>query len=143
MNLLAKNSTQLELNLGISASILCSGRAISFVWTSEQLLDGVKTCTRRAWTDNYAEYFVKAFHKSQYLPAIDKSYYSGGKRVGALKLTCVPYKEKLADMPVTDLAAEGGMCKTVDQFVEEYFKGNYHLTVWVVRFKFFGLEDLA
>ena len=127
---------QCEENLAQEIRPASTSRAISFGYTSEPLLSGKKSVTRRAWKDSYAQYFVDAFHQDKKIPAIDKDYRRGGKVIGYLTLTCAPYKEKLADMPESDLEAEGGMAKTVERFIEKYFDGNADQEVWVVRFSF-------
>ena len=48
--------------------------------------------------------------------AWDKLPYAGGKKVGRFKMTCRPYLERLADMPESDLVAEGGMVETLEEF---------------------------
>lgn len=40
----------------------------------------------------------------------------GAEKLQQFRLTCRPYWEKLADMPAEDLAAEGGMCRTLKAF---------------------------
>lgn len=44
-------------------------------------------------------------------------------------------------MPESDVAAEGGMVATVEEFVNKYFEGDRDLEVWVVRFEFIPLEE--
>jgi hypothetical protein len=46
-------------------------------------------------------------------------------------------------MPDEDLQAEGGMCSSVAEFVKHYFKGNSSLEVWVIRFEFVPLDQVA
>ena len=43
-------------------------------------------------------------------------------------------------MPDEDLAAEGGMCSSVSEFIKQYFKDNSSLEVWVIRFEFVLLD---
>jgi hypothetical protein len=40
-------------------------------------------------------------------------------------------------------AAEGGMCDSIEQFIQRYFKGNSSLEVWVIRFEFVTLDRVA
>lgn len=120
-----------------------NARAIAFGWTSTQLLAGIKTCTRRSWKDSYAAYFKKVFEEGRLVPCLNKSFRNGGRIIGYAKLICVPYKESLQDMPINDLEAEGGMCSTVEEFIDKYFKGEKACSVWVVRFEFFSLESKA
>lgn len=120
------------------------GTPISFGYTAQYLPQ--KSITRRDWKDAHATKFIKAWGravtegKKLRVPAIDKGYHAGGKQIGWAILTEIPYKEKLRDMPETDLAAEGGMCSTVAEFATNYFKGDTDKEVWVVKFKFQGIE---
>jgi hypothetical protein len=50
--------------------------------------------------------------------AWDNSPRAGGKKIGRFELTHKPYKERLADMPPSDLQAEGGICASLDEFCE-------------------------
>jgi hypothetical protein len=54
--------------------------------------------------------------------------------VGRIRLTCEPYKERLADMPEVDLAAEGGLWGSVDEFIA-FLDGDPNEVVSVVRFE--------
>lgn len=64
---------------------------------------------RRQWQKWYAQ--GKVDHT-----AWDKVPFAGGKRIGTFRLTCAPYVEMLVAMPVSDLEAEGGMCKSREEF---------------------------
>jgi DNA adenine methylase Dam len=113
------------------------GLSVSFGWTAEYL--DKKTVTRRTWKDRHAEKFIRAYHRGDRIIALDKDKRYGGKQVGWLKLSCAPYKEKLANMPENDALAEGGMVETVAEFIEKYFEGDRSLEVWVIRFRFIPL----
>lgn len=118
---------------------------ISFGWTA-QYLDS-KTQTRREWKDSHAAKFCNAFDRAAAaglplrVPAIDKGYHAGGRQIGWCTLSSRPYKEPLAFMKYSDLAAEGGMCATVKEFVQKYFRGNGALEVWVINFTFSPLPN--
>ena len=71
---------------------------ISFSWTLEPLLEGVKTVTRRTWKPKYAA----RFHKDDLVIAYDKMPYHGGKRVALLKLTQDPYIENTKNLLIED-----------------------------------------
>jgi len=118
-----------------------SGLSISFGKTLQWLAH--KTVTRRSWKDSHAQKFVKAFHQNKLIKALDKDIRYGGKQIGWCRLLCAPYKEQLAAMPKADLAAEGGMCDSLEQFIQRYFKGNTNIEVWVIRFKFVELNQVA
>ncbi|MEG4912267.1 hypothetical protein [Microcoleus sp. B7-D4] len=118
-----------------------SGLGISF-WKTLQYLTH-KTVTRRAWKDKHAEKFINAFHQHKLVKAWDKDIRYGGQQIGWCRLLCAPYKEQLAAMPYEDLQAEGGMCASVPEFIQRYFKGNSSQEVWVVRFDFVAMDILA
>jgi len=114
---------------------------ISFGKTLDYLLH--KTVTRRCWKDSHAQKFINAFHQNKLIKALDKDIRYGGKQIGWCRLLCAPYKERLAAMPEPDLEAEGGMCSSVTEFIQQYFKGNSSLEVWVIRFELVSLDRVA
>jgi hypothetical protein len=116
------------------------GIPISFGWTVQYL--NHKNQTRRSWKDSHAAKFCNAFDRAAAagqqlrVPAIDKGYHAGGKQIGSCVITERPYRQRLSDMPDSDLLAEGGMSATVGEFISQYFKGNTDLEVWVIGFRF-------
>ena len=58
-------------------------KIISFGWTSDALVAGAKTVTRRDWKDR----FVNQWSKGDQAQAWDKSPRAGGKRIGTIELT--------------------------------------------------------
>lgn len=116
-----------------------SGLIISFGKTLKFLPH--KTVTRRTWKDAHAQKFINAFTQNKLVKAFDKDPRYGGKQIGWCRLSCAPYKERLCDMPKEDLLAEGGMCGTIGEFIQQYFDGNPRLEVWVIRFEF--IADLV
>lgn len=91
---------------------------ISFAWTIDPLLAGLKTCTRRAWSDPYFQLWVKAWRDGRHIhQAWDKSPRFGGHQQAWIRLTCEPYRELLADMPDSDLVAEGGLWGSRAEFM--------------------------
>lgn len=102
-------------------------KIISFAWTTQALLDGKKTVTRRTWDGSYAE----RFQKGDVVSAYNKSPRNDGKKVAEIIITDI-YKEWLSDMPESDLKEEGGLWASIDQFIEG-FGGDKE--VWVIRFK--------
>lgn len=99
--------------------------------------------TRRCWKDSHTQKFINAFHQNKLVKALDKDIRYGGKQIGWCRLLCSPYKEQLSAMPDADLLAEGGMCESVESFINQYFKGNCHLEVWVIRFEFIAIDNLG
>lgn len=63
---------------------------ISYAWTTEALLRGLKRCSRRDWKDDYA----KRFKSGRQYQAYDRNPRVGGERVGIIEMTCDPYKER-------------------------------------------------
>jgi hypothetical protein len=129
-----------ELSISSASQFALSGLAISFGKTLPYLPH--KTVTRRIWKDSHAQKFINAFHQNKLVKALDKDIRYGGKQIGWCRLLRAPYKEQLSFIPVADLAAEGGMCDSVESFINRYFKGNINLVVWVIRFEFIALDVL-
>lgn len=120
---------------------------ISYAYTTEALLAGRKTCTRRDWKDDYA----RRFREGQVHQAWDRSPRVRGKQVGNVLLTITPYKSD--EYPEEDYEAEGlkymeekGMMVPLPsgpvhprEFWEEWIRRRPLL--WVVRFKLLSTED--
>jgi hypothetical protein len=130
-----------ELSISDCPPPALSGLRISFGKTLQYLTG--KTVTRRNWKDSHAKKFIKAFEQNKLIKALDKDIRYGGKQIGWCRLLCAPYKEQLATMPQEDLQAEGGMCDSIEQFIQRYFKGNSSLEVWVIRFEFVALDRVT
>ncbi|MEG4287021.1 hypothetical protein QUB68_28345, partial [Microcoleus sp. A006_D1] len=114
-------------------------KGISFALTLHELLNGEKTQTRRAWQDDYARSFIRYYEKGIEIPALNKGQHRGGQKVGKIRLTEKPYQQMLSEMPVSDLDKEGGMCATVQEFIDRFFEGQDKL-VWVLDFEFIASE---
>lgn len=107
---------------------------ISFAWTTDALLAGHKHCTRRMWDEKYLAQWQRAFDRGHVIhDAYDRSPRIGGHKVGQIKLTCRPYRERLADMPDQDLIEEGGLWSSKSEFIELF--GGPDLTPVVIRFE--------
>ncbi len=92
---------------------------LSFSKTKEQFIAGEKTVTRRSWADSHFEMWVRLWDSKRLVhDAYDNIPRAGGRKIGKFRLTTRPYKERLADMPKTDLIAEGGICSSLEQFYE-------------------------
>lgn len=74
---------------------------ISFAWTTDALLAGAKTCTRRSWSSVHA----RVFHGWQVVEAWDKLPYAGGHHVADIVLIEAPYLS--AEYPEGDYEREG------------------------------------
>ena len=109
--------------------------SISFALTKNEFLSGSKTVTRRSWPISYMRQWQKWYREGKRVhTAWDKVPFAGGKRIGKFELTCCPYPERLADMPLADLQAEGAMCKTREEFCSLIGKELSDVVV-VIRFK--------
>ena len=107
---------------------------ISFAWTTEVLLSGKKTCTRRRWSERYFQQWARAWREGRLIhDAYNRSPRVGGKKVGEIRLMCEPYWERLKDMPEEDIEAEGGLWSSKEEFIELF--GDPEEKVVVVRFK--------
>ena len=108
---------------------------ISFAMTVDEFLSGEKTCTRRDWSDNYRKLWQKWWDEGKYVhTAYDKNPRNSGKVIGHFMLTKRPYREKLCNMPESDLMAEGNICETRESFFRLIGKTPDDI-VTVVRFK--------
>ena len=114
-------------------------RIISFAKTTPALLAGRKTVTRREWKDSYAE----SFHEGELLQAWDRLPRTGkGKRIGTIRLTCAPYKERSDLITRKEFEAEGleylsmGENGIIDWPLELYRDWKWNpRDLWVVRFE--------
>lgn len=70
---------------------------ISFAWTTDALLSGNKTVTRRNWKTSYAA----QFKKDDLVYAYDKRPDFGGKPVALLRLTQTPYRQSTDKAPAS------------------------------------------
>ncbi|MEL6383844.1 MAG: hypothetical protein AAFQ89_15590 [Cyanobacteria bacterium J06626_18] len=115
---------------------------ISFGWTSQYLPPhGPKDTTRRVWQPRTLAAWQKAFDQGRHThTAVNKCLAYGGKRIGNITLLERPFLQPLQQMPESDLIREGGMCSSVDEYIQKYFKGDDSLSVAVVRFTFQRLE---
>ncbi len=117
---------------------------LSFAWTTDVLLAGNKTCTCRVWSERTARAWVNAYqgdgrfanrrrHRLLH-SAWDKcSFIKGAKKIADIRLTQLPYQERLTDMPQSDLDAEGGLWASLDEFINLF--GSPETVVWMVRFE--------
>lgn len=104
---------------------------------------GPKDTTRRIWKPRTLAAWQEAWDEGRLEhDAVNKCLAYGGKRIGKVKLIERPYLQPIAQIPDTDLIREGGMCITVDEFIERYFKGDRTLAPAVVRFEFLPVEPV-
>lgn len=90
---------------------------ITFTVTTREFLAGQKSVTRRDWKDRHRQRWQGWWDAGRLEhEAWDRLPIAGGRRIGRFRLTCRPYRERLVDMPLSDLAAEGGMCNSLAEF---------------------------
>ncbi|HLF28241.1 MAG TPA: hypothetical protein VJG32_18070 [Anaerolineae bacterium] len=107
---------------------------LSFAWTTPQYQSGKKKCTRRMWSDDYLALWQKAWDEGRLVhDAYDRLPRIGGQRIGKFRLTCRPYRERLADMPEEDIGLEGGLWASKEEFIELF--GGPELMPAVIRFE--------
>ena len=117
-------------------------RGVSFALTLPELLSGKKTQDRRAWQDDYARNFIRYYEEGIEIRALDNVQHRGGQEVGKIRLTEKPYQQMLSEMPTSDLEKEGGMCATVQEFIDRFFEGQDKL-VWVLDFEFIANDSAS
>ena len=110
---------------------------VSFALTEAEFLAGKKTCTRRRWKPEHAEHWKAGtvHHAWSKVP-----YAKGARFLGLIRATADAYLERLADMPIADLAAEGGMCATIDDFIA-LVEGRPDEKLYVARFEVIEYAD--
>lgn len=114
---------------------------LSFAWTTDVLLSGKKTCTRRQWSDRKALAWLNAYHQGRVVHQAwtNAPFVRGAKKVADIRLTQLPYQERLADMSESDLEAEGGLWADKEEFLNLF--SDPDLIVWVVRFELFQVAN--
>ena len=112
---------------------------LSFAWTTEALLAGKKTCTRRLWSERTASSWIKACQSGRWVHQAwnNVPVVKGASKVADIRLTDLPYQESLADMRLSDLEAEGGLWASKEEFIALF--GEPEQVVWVVRFELFRI----
>lgn len=94
---------------------------VSFAWTTDEYVRGLKDVTRRNWADEYAAKFVPGTFHSAY----DKSPRFGGKAVGVFEVVSIA-REALQRMlddrayGLDECRREGGRWKTPEEFVRMF-----------------------
>ena len=76
---------------------------ISYAWTTDALLAGRKSVTRRNWNPGYAA----KFREGTVHDAFDHLPRAHGKKIGDVQIARVPYPERASDIPDADFEGEG------------------------------------
>jgi len=104
-------------------------KIISFAWTSQALLEGKKTVTRRDWKDR----FTFLMEEGDRLQAWDKlPRCKGAKKIGELRLTRKPYKQWLHEVTDEDEIKEGGLWGSGKAYQKAMGKDR---ELWVIEFE--------
>jgi hypothetical protein len=109
---------------------------LSFARTSEVFLAGLKTVSRRNWSERYAWQWVKAWEegRTRHQAWNKVPRCKGANQIGYFDLTACVYPERLADMSEEDVQAEGGLWLSKEDFiVQNGWEENKVL--WGVRFQ--------
>lgn len=112
---------------------------ISFAWTTDALVNGHKSVTRREWKDSY----VSTFRQGDLVKAYDKRPDFGGKPVALIRLTQTPYQQMSDKVKAVDWIHEGfdylekndkKSGKKTPREIWQDWKDNPR-KLWVVRFE--------
>ena len=108
---------------------------LSFAWTPEALLLGKKTCTRRSWSERTARAWMNAYKSDRLIHSAwnKMPFCRDAKKIADIRIRQLPYQEKLADMPQSDLETKGSLWSSLDEFINLF--GSPDKVVWVVRFE--------
>jgi hypothetical protein len=99
---------------------------ISFAWTTEALLNGKKTVTRRDWPDSHA----RKFRVGAIVTAYDKQPCWGGRPVARIQIVSIR-RESLNELYSTpsyaraELKREGDLWRDVEEFIALFSKAKY------------------
>jgi hypothetical protein len=107
---------------------------ISFANTIEPFKKGIQTVTRRYWNDKYAEGFWNVACENGGLAiACSRSQQWGGKRIGLIRVTKKPYRQKLEYITDADEIKSGHMWGNAKDYIS--FLGGPELEPWVIEFE--------
>lgn len=111
---------------------------ISFAWTVGPLVEGLKKRTSRDWSDRHLAAWQRAWDEGRLVhEAWDKGPRAGGKRIGQIRLTQRPRRERLGDVTLRDLIAEGSLWGSIEEFIE-LMGGDPEKRLAVVWFEWMG-----
>ncbi len=109
---------------------------ISFAWTTEVFLAGIKTATRRFWTDDYARKFWNQVQKDGYKAiACDRSPRFKGKPIGMIIDVREPFRQNLKEFTYQDEIEEGHLWGTPEKYVEMMLSQGKGDCPYVIKFK--------
>jgi len=106
-------------------------RIVSFAWTTEALLEGWKTVTRRNW--KYCRLVV-----GELVQAWDKLPHRGGKQIALIQIVSVR-REPLKDITEEEVIKEGGLWENREEFIkawlEAYPGSSEDDLIWRIEFE--------
>lgn len=109
---------------------------ISFAWTTDVWKKGLKTATRRFWTDEYAEKWWCQVVKDGYKAlAYDRSPRFKGKRIGTIVDVQQPFLQNLKYFTAADEIEEGHLWGTPEKYVEMMLSQGKGDCPYVIKFK--------
>ncbi len=106
----------------------------------DPLYEGIKTVTRRMWTDTKFKSVCNQYEAGlrRHAAWSNLPFVSGAKHIGWIELTQIPYRERLIDMPDEDVFYEGNLWESKEEFIN-YVGIHPGNLVTVVRFNFVPL----
>ncbi|MBE9056341.1 hypothetical protein [Sphaerospermopsis sp. LEGE 08334] len=106
----------------------------------DPLYEGVKTVTRRLWTDTKFKSICNQYDAGirRHAAWSAQPFVPNAKHIGWVNLTQLPYREKLEDMPEEDVFFEGNLWRSKDEFIK-FVDIHPDNLVTVIRFDFVPL----
>lgn len=109
---------------------------ISFAWTTEVWKKGLKTATRRFWTDQYAAMWWRQVKKDNYRAvAMDKNPRFKGQRIGLIVEVKEPFRQNLNLFTAQDEIEEGHLWGTPEKYVEMMLSQGKGDCPYVIKFE--------
>lgn len=96
---------------------------LSFAYTTQALIEGRKTVTRRDWKPKHAETFLRRHVVGdQLVKAYDRLPIQGGRHIADLEITRASYEplQRLLDCPeyaARELLREGALWNSIEDFI--------------------------
>jgi hypothetical protein len=114
-------------------------KIISFAQTTDALIKGLKSETRRCWTDDYA----RQFRIGDVCKAFDKNPRCGGKEIARIQILENPYRESIYEMDDDDVKAEGGLWKDAEEYVADFLEKGGCEKPYVVKFRLVSVGGVS
>ncbi|MGH8002440.1 MAG: hypothetical protein ACREPR_24170 [Brasilonema sp.] len=125
-------------------SFSITSRLAALVGIPDPLLTGIKSVSRRNWSEKYAAKWAKVYYEGQRGEAWSAlPFVPGAKKLGTFELLCPPYQEALKDMPDCDVFCEGNLWRDKQHFIDQIGNGNPEQILWVIRWHNFVIDDVS